>query len=419
LVFEGYLTTIFILCVICKLTTKLYLNRRNEYHITKNQNAVPADFASQISREDHLKAAQYTVTKSKFANISLIFNVAILLIWTLGGGLNALDNFITESNIYLKAFYFLGFYTLISIIINLPFDLYSTFIIEEKFGFNKTTVKLYFLDQLKGLALGLILGVPLFLTLIWVMEYFENTWWFFGWALFSTFQLFIMLIYPSFIAPIFNKFSPIEDENFKEKIKELANKINFPFKEILVMNASIRSSHGNAYFTGFGKQKRIVFFDTLIQTLTDEETVAVLAHEIGHFKKSHVLKRLIISFLLSLIGFYILFKCSSWPLFFTDHGVSTPSNLMALILFSKLSATYTFFLTPIASYFSRKDEYEADEFAAKNSDPTLLISALVKMYKDNASTLTPDPLYSSFYYSHPPALERTKFLRSFIKKASV
>lgn len=404
---------LFLFFLIIKLITQLYLNLRNKNHILKHRNHVPELFKEKISNEDHLKAARYSVEKGAFGRFNLILDTIFLYIWTVGGGLNFIDQWGSQffSSSIERGVFLLASLGLISLIVGIPTSLYSNFYIEEKYGFNKMTYKTFFTDTLKQIFLGALFGLPLFVGLIYILEMLGKYWWVYAWAFLTLFQFLLMWIYPTFIAPLFNKFKPLEEGEIKETVNKLANKVDFAFKEIFVMNASMRSSHGNAYFTGFGKNKRIVFFDTLLETLTPQEVEAVLAHELGHFKCKHIIKMLTKSLVLSLIGFFILGKLAETPIFFQGHGVA-PSSYMTIILFSMVSGVYTFLMTPISSSTSRKYEYEADAFAAKHSRPQELINALVKMYKDNASTLTPDPLFTKWYMSHPPALERTKHLQT-------
>lgn len=412
------ITKIFLFFLAIKTLVESYLDKRNKLHINAHKNKVPEIFQEKISLEDHQKAATYSVAKIKAKSIFDFFDLVILLGWTLGGGLNALD-------MYVRGFYYSELITgmivlisfgLISMLIGLPQSLYSTFILEEKFGFNKTTPKTFVMDMLKGLVLGILLGAPIIYGLLWIMNYFGSYWWAYAWAFLTTVQLVLLWAYPKFLAPIFNKFSPLEEGEVKNKILKLLDRTGFESNGLFVMDASKRSAHGNAYFTGFGKNKRIVFFDTLINSLAPSETEAVMAHELGHFKKKHILKGLVKGLAMSLIGFYILGLLNKSPAFFQGHGVDLTSNYMLLLLFSMVSGIYTFLLTPFNAWMSRKHEFEADTFAHENASSADLISALVKMYKDNASTLTPDPAYSSFYHSHPSALIRVQYLQSLMKK---
>jgi STE24 endopeptidase len=298
----------------------------------------------------------------------------------------------------------------------LPQSLYFTFVIEERFGFNKTTFQTFVLDLLKGTMLALLIGAPIAYVILWVMSIMGTHWWLYAFAFLTIIQFSLIYLYPKFIAPLFNKFTPLEDGEVKIKIEALMQRCGFHASGLFVMDASKRSGHGNAYFTGFGKNKRIVFFDTLLKSLSPLEVEAVLAHELGHMKKKHIQKALIKGLITSFLGFALLGYLKNNVFFFNGHGVQTLTDYTVLALFSMVIGTYTFFLTPINAYFSRKHEYEADYFAYENSSAEALISSLVKMYKDNASTLTPDPLYSKFYFSHPPASERVSYLESLLRQ---
>jgi STE24 endopeptidase len=408
----------FLFFLFCRYAVQAYLDMRNKTHIQRNRKAVPEMFSDAIGLEDHQKAADYSVAKIKEGEFFNIIDLGILLAWTFGGGLNYLDTIVRGfgfDQIWTGVSFFLIFGA-ISTLIGLPQSIYHTFVLEEKYGFNKTTAKTFIVDMIKGLVIGGIIGIPLLYGLLWIMEALGENWWLYAWAFLTAFQLILLWAYPTFIAPIFNKFTELEEGEVKNKIIQLLERTGFTSKGLFVMDASRRSAHGNAYFTGFGKNKRIVFFDTLIKTLEADEVEAVLAHELGHFKKKHVMKMLIKSMIFSLIGLGVLGALMKWNAFYEGHGADQASTYMALLLFSLVSGVYTFFLTPINSWTSRKHEFEADTFASENSDANKLISALVKMYKDNASTLTPDPMYSNFYHSHPPALIRVEFLQSLINK---
>ena len=405
-------TKIFLFFLLSKNLIESWLEAKNKNYIWQNKDKVPARFAEVITPEEHKKAAEYSVAKIKASQFFHILNFAILLGWTLGGGLQLLQELISPYNFgpILSGIVYLSAFSIISTVLSLPESLYSTFVIEERFGFNKMTPLLFIKDGLKGLLLGAIIGLPLFAGLLWVMSSLGSMWWLYGWLMLTGFQFVLLWAYPKFIAPLFNKFSEMDDGEHKVKVLELLERTGFTSNGLFVMDASIRSSHGNAYFTGFGKNKRIVFFDTLLKTLLPGEVEAVLAHELGHFKRKHVTKMLIKSVVLSFLGFLILGWLLNSPAFFAGHGVTTPNLHLALILFSMVAGVYTFFLTPISAKTSRKYEFEADTFAANHANYEDLISALVKLYKENANTLTPDPTYSAFYHSHPPALIRVEFL---------
>lgn len=414
---SEFIQVSFIIFFITAMVVKLALSTLNIRHIKKHMQIVPEKFKEKISLEDHIKAQKYTLAKSYTSLVSILVHGALLMYWLFGGGLNWLHNeleVILPFNTIWFGIFFIFTYSFINSILSLPLSLYSTFVIEEKFGFNKTTPKLYIIDSLKQFVLSLLIGIPLLFALLSFVEKSGDLWWFYAWAFMMLFQFILIWAYPKFIAPLFNKFSPLDNNELSSDIKNLTDKCELTFKEYYVMNASIRSSHGNAYFTGFGKNKRIVFFDTLIETLSKNEVLAVLAHELGHFKKKHILKSILLGTISMFIGFYILGVLYQSPEFFKAFNANNQESYWALLLFMLVTPAYTFLLTPLSSFFSRKNEYEADTFAAENTDAKDLISALLKMYKDNSSSLTPHPWYSKFYYSHPPADERVSFLESLV-----
>ena len=405
-------TSLFIAMLVLSLVIRLWLSHRQISHIKAHRAAVPAAFAGKIELDDHQKAADYTVTKTRFSRIPLFYDAGLLLIWTLGGGLQWLDqtasafgfNPIVTGIIVMLAF------MLIASLLELPFSIYSTFVIEERFGFNRTSVKTFIVDLFKGAAISLILGVPLLWTVLWLMEQAGEFWWVYAWLVWTAFSLFVMWIYPTLIAPIFNKFEPLEEGATLDRIQQLLHRCGFSSNGIFVIDGSKRSSHGNAYFSGFGRNKRIVFFDTLLKMLNDDQLEAVLAHELGHFKKRHIIKGLLLSFATTFVALATLAWLMKTEWFYTALGISTPSTYMALLLFALVLPVFTFVLHPLLSLFSRKNEFEADAFAAEQTEADYLIQALVGLYKENASTLTPDPLYSAFYDSHPPAPVRIAHL---------
>ena len=413
-------TKVFLLFLCTKALLEAWLDARNKNFIIKNQNEVPKKFSDKIELADHKKAAAYSVDKINSGKYFQFYDIIILLVLTLGGGLGAIDTLAAQftNGVYSQAALFFIFLGLIVTLLSLPQSIYSTFVIEEKFGFNKTTPGLFVSDTMKGLILGAVIGIPIMLALVWFVESFAQYWWIIGWAFLTFIQLVLMWAYPVLIAPLFNKFSPLEDGEVKDRILKLLERTGFKSNGLFVMDASKRSGHGNAYFTGFGENKRIVFFDNLIETLTPKEVEAVLAHELGHFKRKHVLKLLLKGTIMSFLGFALMGFLLQWEPFFAGHGVETMNTHVGLALFSTVAGIYTFFLTPLSAWWSRKFEFEADAFAAHHSDARDLINALVKLYKDNASTLTPDPTYSKFYHSHPPALIRVQFLESFISPES-
>lgn len=385
---------------------KLWLAHRHINHIAQHRNDVPAAFREKLSLADHQKAADYTTTKVKFGRWMMFYSdIILLLLWTFGGGLEWLDQYARNFGmqpIVTGMAVILGM-MLLSSVLDLPFSIYSTFVIEQRFGFNRTSAKTFVIDIGKGILLALALGVPLIWVVLWLMQQAGSLWWLYTWMVWTGFGLFIAWAYPKWIAPIFNKFTPLEDGETLTRINNLLQRCGFNSNGVFVIDGSKRSSHGNAYFAGFGKNKRIVFFDTLLKSLNNDELEAVLAHELGHFKHKHIIKSMAISMITSLLGLWLLAWLMEQSWFYTALGVSQPSNYMALLLFSITLPVFTFLLHPLMSLLSRKNEFEADRFAAQQSNAQYLINALVNMYKENASTVTPDPLYSAFYDSHPPA----------------
>jgi len=399
--------------VVATTGMQLWLSLRQSKHVAAHRASVPDEFADKITLEEHQKAADYTQAKGDFGRTELLLSAVILFLWTLGGGLNWLDTFARSFEwgpLTTGVAVIIGF-SLITSLIDLPSSLYSTFVIEEKFGFNKSTLKVFFVDMLKGAALAMVIGIPLVLLVLWLMETAGDLWWLYAWIALTVFSIIMMWAFPKFIAPIFNKFKPLEEGEVLNRITTLLKRTGFNSDGVFVMDGSKRSSHGNAYFTGFGKTKRIVFFDTLLKHLSPTQVEAVLAHELGHFKHKHVLKGMLVSMSMTLIGFAVLAWLMKQEWFYTSLGVQQSSTYMALILFILVSPAFTFFIGPIMSRWSRKHEFEADSFAAQQSDAGELISALVGLYKKNAGTLTPDPLYSAFYDSHPPASIRIAHLK--------
>ncbi|MFM2107025.1 MAG: hypothetical protein RLZZ513_93 [Pseudomonadota bacterium] len=404
--------------LIATLGTKLWLASRHIQHIQRHRDAVPEQFAAKIPLAAHQKAADYTIAKTRLKIALLVVNAVVLVGFTLLGGLQWLSELLTPGfgvgMVYQLAL--VAAVSIISSVIDLPLDYYKQFTLEERFGFNKMTPGLFFSDLIKHSLVGAAIGLPLLWVTLALMETAGNLWWLYAWLLWCGFQLFMIAFYQSLIAPLFNKFTPLEDESLRARIEGLMQRVGFASKGLFVMDGSRRSAHGNAYFSGFGAAKRIVFFDTLLSRLAPNEIEAVLAHELGHFKLNHVIKRLAVMFILSL-GFLALLgwlKGQIW--FYTGLGVTPLMNgsndAMALILFMLALPSFTFLFSPLMSITSRKNEFEADAFAAKHSNSGDLISALVKLYEDNASTLTPDPLHSAFYDSHPPASVRVQRLLS-------
>ena len=407
-------TLLFLAMLVVSTLMRLYLSQRQVSYVSSHRSKVPESFADKISLEDHQKAADYTTAKVRFGRLPLFYEVILLLIWTLGGGLEWLNQFVLgyEIDPIFTGIAVILSFTFISAMLDLPFSIYSTFVLEEKFGFNRTTIKTFIADIFKGSLLGLVLGVPLLYVVLWLMQQTGEQWWIYTWLVISGFSLFMMWVYPTWIAPIFNKFEPLEEGETLNRITSLLERCGFSSNGIFVIDGSKRSSHGNAYFSGFGRNKRIVFFDTLLKMLNDDELEAVLAHELGHFKKKHIIKGMAISFTTTLVGLAILAWLMKAEWFYTSLGISQPSTYMALLLFTLILPVFTFAFQPLLSIFSRKNEFEADAFAAQQTDAKYLVHALVGLYRENASTLTPDPLYSAFYDSHPPAPVRIAHLNA-------
>ncbi len=401
-------TIVFLTFLTATFVTRVWLASRHIRHVLAHRDHVPETFSSRITLQSHQKAADYTHAKTRFRYISLSLETLLLLILTLGGGLNALAGFWSQ---WLSDPLMHGLALIISTIalmsvMELPLHYYRTFVIEEEFGFNKMTPRMFFLDTVKRAALGVLLGVPLLLGMLWSMEKMGTNWWMYAWLAWMSFNLLILAIYPTWIAPLFNRFTPLDDASLKSRIENLMRKCGFESSGLFVMDGSRRSSHGNAYFTGFGKTKRIVFFDTLLSRLDGPEIEAVLAHELGHFRRHHVIKRIAWTFTMSLVFLWGLGHLMLQPWFYEGLGVSVshvPSTAMALLLFFLAIPVFTFPFQPLGSLYSRKHEFEADEYAANHASASDLVHALIKLYQDNAATLTPDPLHSMVYDSHPPA----------------
>lgn len=410
------LTSIFVILLFATTIVRIWLGRRHISHVLGHRNQVPAAFDGNISLEAHQKAADYSADKTKLVIIEAIVQSILLLALTLGGGLQLIDNIWRESlpnQEIIRGALVICTAMLVSSFIDLPFEYYKTFVVDEKFGFNKMTPKMFFTDLVKHSIVGLALGAPILFAALWLMQGAGEYWWLYLWAVWSVFNLVMLALYPTFIAPLFNKFSPLADDTLKVRIEALLTKCGFRSQGLFVMDGSARSSHGNAYFTGFGASKRVVFFDTLLERLNVDEIEAVLAHELGHFKHHHVIKRIALMFFVSFLGLALLGWLINQPWFYSGLGVSNPSNYMALILFLMVSPIFLFVLRPIMASYSRKNEFEADDYAAKHADAKYLVEALVKLYRDNASTLTPDPLHSAFYDSHPPASIRISKLLAY------
>lgn len=394
--------------------TEWWLNRRQRRNVAAHRDRCPIEFSESIGPQAHRKAADYTVAGLALDQWRIAWSVILLLAWTFGGGLNALAGLIAQtgwSDWAQGTALFISF-GLIGAALALPFDVISTFGIEARFGFNRTSAKRFILDLLLQTVVGLALGVPLAAAIIWVLYEYPQGWWLLAWAIWLGFSLLMMWLYPSLIAPLFNKFTPLQDEKLKARVDALLARCGFKSQGLFVTNGSIRSSHGNAYFTGFGDNKRIVFYDTLLETLENEEVEAVLAHELGHYRKKHIRRRLIIMAVIGLGALWLANWCIGQPAFFAGLGVAGHEPATGLLLVLLVSPVAGFILTPLITWLSRRDEFEADAFAAEHAPTDRLISALVKLYRDNASTLTPDALYSQFHHSHPPPQERIAALHN-------
>jgi STE24 endopeptidase len=414
-----WLTLLFGTALLTATVAQWWLSVRQVRSVVTHREQVPAPFAAVISIEDHRKAADYTVARERVGTVELLLDAALLAGLTLGGGIAAIDGLIRTANLTQP---WLGAAVILTVIIlqaliGLPLSIYRTFRIETHFGFNRMTPKVFVIDIVKQLALSLALGLPLIAIVLYLMERAGDRWWLYAWAVLTAFSITIQWAYPAFIAPWFNKFSPLAEESLLARINALLSRCGFKAQGVFVMNGSIRSSHGNAYFTGFGKTKRVVFFDTLIERLSAAEIEGVLAHELGHYRRHHIRNRLIVSLFLSFFGFALLGWLSNWTDFYTALGVTLPSAHTALLLFMLALGPFTFWTTPLGSWWSRRHEFEADEFAAEHASATELSSALTKLYRDNANTLTPDKLHSEFYDSHPPALVRIAHLQKLAARA--
>ena len=411
------LTLLFAAFVAASLLTKLWLDSRQARHVARHRAAVPEAFSREVTLHSHQRAADYTLDKLRFGLLNTAIGTAVLLGWTLLGGLDALNHVVRDAILprwgglaYQLAL--LAAFTTIGTIIEWPMDAWNIFRIEQRHGFNRMTWRMWIGDQIKQVVLGVLIGTPIAALILWLMGAAGQAWWLWAWGAWVGFSLLLMVIFPIFIAPLFNKFEPLQNDALATRIKELMTRCGFRAKGFFVMDGSRRSAHANAYFTGLGAAKRVVFFDTLLNKLSHGEVEAVLAHELGHFKHKHVLKRMLMTFVMSLAGFALLGWLSRQLAFYTGLGVSpnlmAPNDALALLLFMLALPPFMFFVSPLFSYFSRRDEYEADAYACQQASGRDLAMALIKLYKDNSSTLTPDPMYVRFYYSHPPASERLK-----------
>lgn len=410
------LTFIFVSLLAITTLVRLWLGNRHIQYVQSHRQQVPAAFAQTISLEAHQKAADYSSAKTKVTIAETAAHAVLLLLLTVGGGLQWIDQIWTQwlpNQDIIRGALVICSALFASTLVELPFDYYRTFTVDAQFGFNKMTPAMFFSDMLKHGLVGLALGAPILFAALWLMQGAGDYWWFYLWAIWSVFNIGMLAIYPTFIAPLFNKFTPLADVSLKSRIENLLTKCGFKSQGLFVMDGSTRSGHGNAYFTGFGSSKRVVFFDTLLDKLNADEIEAVLAHELGHFKHHHVIKRVAMMFSISLVGLALLGWLINQSWFYAGLGVHQPSDYMALILFLLVSPTFLFLLRPIMASYSRKNEFEADDYAAKHADAKYLVDALVKLYRENASTLTPDPLHSAFYDSHPPASIRIAKLATY------
>lgn len=414
------LSLAFAVALLLSLACKMWLSARQVRHVMQNREQVPAPFAATVPLAAHQKAADYTVVRSRFGLMTLAFNTALLLGWTLLGGLDALNLALLDlaprfGGMAYQLALLLAF-TVIGALLDLPWELYNIFRIEQRFGFNRMTWKLYLLDALKSSLVGAFIGLPIAALILWLMGAAGAFWWLWAWGAWMAFNIAVMVLYPTVIAPLFNKFEPLPDESLKHRVEGLMQRCGFASKGLFVMDGSRRSAHGNAYFTGFGPAKRVVFFDTLLARLNGPEVEAVLAHELGHFKHKHVMKRMLAMFAISLCAFALLGWLSTQVGFYLAFSVqpnmAAPNDALALLLFLLVVPVFGFFFTPLASRLSRKDEFQADAYARAQASGDDLASALLKLHEDNAGTLTPDPVYARFYYSHPPASERLAALQN-------
>ena len=408
-------TALFSALLVLGLVTKFYLATRQIRHVARHRQQVPAAFVSTITLAAHQKAADYTIAKARLGMLEMGLAAVVLIGWTLLGGLDALNQMLLRSGLAGYGFVALQMALLVAFgliggLLDLPFSLYKTFWLEESFGFNKMTARLWLTDLLKSTLVGAMVGLPIVALILWLMGSTGGLWWLWTWMVWMGFNLLVLVLFPTVIAPLFNKFKPLDDEVLKTRVTALMQRCGFAAKGLFVMDGSKRSAHANAYFTGFGAAKRVVFYDTLLSQLNPGEVDAVLAHELGHFKHKHIVKRIVVMFAISFVGFALLGWLSSQVWFYTGLGVrpslTGANDALALLLFLMVVPLLSFFVSPVMAQFSRQHEFEADAYAISQTDGRDLQSALLKLYKDNASTLTPDPVFVKFYYSHPPASER-------------
>jgi STE24 endopeptidase len=401
-------TSVFLAALAAHLSIRLWLARRQVRYVEAHRDTVPSAFAPLVTPAEHSRAADYAVAGERLDMIEAVYDTLIVVALTLGGGIAAFaawSSALAGAGVGAGVLHLLGVLAMLALL-ELPFGIYRTFVLEQRFGFNRTRPATFVADRLKGWALGLLLGGAMAACVLWIMATAGSYWWLVGWGAWFGFSLLVTWAWPRLIAPLFNKFSPLEDTALRARIDALLDRCDFRAKAVFVMDGSRRSSHGNAYFTGLGREKRIVFFDTLLGSLTAPQIESVLAHELAHFKLRHVPQRLVAGALLSLAGFALLGWLAGRDWFYAALGVPQPSDSAALLLFMVTAPAFTWLVSPLLAAWSRRHEFEADSFAARHSDARSLADALATLYKDNATTLTPDPLYSAFHDSHPPPVIR-------------
>lgn len=409
--YTYYLQVLFLSLIVINHLFEIYLSQRQVTIFHKHRFAVPQEFNQYLSLEDHQKAISYATSKIRFGQARLLWSAVLMFYWFPFRGAEKLYLSLPLSGMHREVFFLIGF-ALIQMLLNLPWSIYGTFVLEEKYGFNRSTPKLFVVDRLKGLLLSAVLGLPLLYGILFIFKSAGQWWWLVSFIVLTAFQFTLVWLYPTVIAPLFNKFRPLEGEDLKGGIEKLVERAGFRAKEVFVMDASKRSSHGNAYFTGFGQNKRVVFFDTLLKDLATPEILAILAHELGHMKLKHIPKSLIASLVISFFGFWLMGRLSSENWFYAGHFIKVVSPGVLFFLFIEALPIYSFWLSPVGAWISRKREFEADEYAAGETKAQDLVSGLLKLYQQNASPVVTDKLYSGFYHSHPPALERIKKLES-------
>jgi STE24 endopeptidase len=411
-------TAIVCALLIASTVVRTVLASRQIRHVARHRHQVPTAFAQTVPLSAHQKAADYTIAKARFGQLDIALEAALLLGWTLLGGLHLLNQTLLSwlGSGFVQQLALVAAFSVIGGLLSLPAAWWSTFRIEERFGFNKMSLGLWLGDLLKNAVVGALIGLPILALVLWLMDAAGPLWWLWAWGVWMGFNLLLLVLYPTLIAPLFNKFEPLQDESLKARVNALMQRCGFAAKGLFVMDGSKRSAHANAYFTGFGAAKRVVFFDTLLQQLSPPEIDAVLAHELGHYKRRHIVQRVGLMFALSLVGFALLGWVSTQAWFYLGLGVTpsleSPNHAVALLLFLLVVPLFTYFLSPLMAQLSRRHEFEADAYAVAHTDGKDLASALLKLYQDNASTLTPDPVFARFYYSHPPASERLARLQT-------